>query len=1107
MDYTHFSGCEFLQDSIIRSLNDLQQQATLFSYEDLLQIKAPPGSGKTKIIISRLLYLIICCKVPANQIIVTTFGKKASLEIKERLNEALFELKLDDTIKNETLLQLKVGTFHGLCLAMLKQYGHLIGIQRVEILSESEQENIIKKGIKKLPDNIYDYYKYKQNKVNLMTPVKQQKKKKKNKTSKDSNGQESIDEVNDEQTLFASVEINEKHWAFDVGLILKNISKLKSQGLTCSKYVQTGGDLLDQALLYFYDFYETESKKLMKLDFDDLLLQTYLLMKAHRDAIPFSKHILVDEFQDTSFLQLQIVLLWSSKQKTGITVVGDPNQCIYAFRDASPSNFKDMIKLCDSQVQIIPLNQNYRSSQKIIDCCQYVLNPSQAMDEDPLCGQFDSEYGPVYMSFKHFTAEAQYIANEITYLKNLPGNPVNFSDMAILTRTKRQVHVIEKKLLAYRIPYRIIGNNGFLQRKEVLYFLNLLKLTLYFNSADVPIVNDKKMWLLESLSFVENVGIGKTSLSNLSRFFDSNPVKDPITLIINAPQIDQIISNTKGRSYLMNFIKKFLRNSSAYSDKLDGSSEGLSAFLEYIYKKSGLAKMFIIDNEDSDDKDTNEEKKAKKEEKIEYDPRHFSIESLKELILNFRVKTDETQIDNPVFNKEFLFEFISSINLYAVDTDVIDDEELDKEDKVTICTVHKSKGLEWPVVFVPGCSEDYIPCIFMDEVNGDGGTEDEDDPSKSSISFEKYKSNNVSFQEKLNEERRIFYVALSRAKHLLYMTSIERTEEDSNAKIRPMIRSRFIDEELIKKLKRYPNLFSDIKLIKQFYSSLNKSIDESNSEFSLPQLVKDYNQYFKRGCSEFVWMGHEVFNINTINLKKNKLNSSSFFSGTNFMSARDHIDLGLSNKEKEDIVDVKMKKKRNVTIKNKPRYDIGNMFSSKGISAKNSIPDPLPASQFAPANLSNISKAILTNKNFAPVLSTQINRSSTKQLNFISKNDNDVSMSAERKTQIPVLNKENKHPFKRERKLIKEDLQDDIPQSKKPKFKILDFVAEAHDDSSVLAAQSLAEPKIVFGQNSNADPPKSKSIKPRVTIDNMFKTPRLKKIKYETDAEIIILSD
>lgn len=1091
MNYGIVDEDELLDKTIISSLNDMQQQATLFAVHEILQIKAPPGSGKTKIIIARLLFLLICCKVPASEIVVTTFGKKASVEIKERLNNGLSEINLDKDLKNEILLELKVGTFHSLCLGMLKQFGYLIGLTRVAILSEDEHDKILKKSIKRVPDHIYDYYKYKQNKVNLMSPAKEQKKRKNaNKSLK----QNTSDDISPEETMLASLEIDDKHWTFDIKLIKKHISKLKSQGLTSETYIKTGGNHLDQALLYFYQFYESECKQLMKLDFDDLLLKTYLLLKENKNIIPVFKHIMVDEFQDTSFLQLQIVLLWSSKPNTGITVVGDPNQCIYAFRDASPSNFTDMVKLCNSQVQIVPLNQNYRSSQKIIDCCQYILNPSHASEEEPLCGQFDCEYGPVYKSFKTFGAEAQYIVNEITYLKKLPNNAVRFNDIAILTRTKRQMYAIEKKLLNYRIPYKIIDNNGFLQRKEVVQFMNLLKLVTYFDSQDKLKLLDKKAWLLESLSFMENVGLGKTSISNLSRFIDVNSGKDPIDIIANAPQLEQIVSYAKGRKYLLGFLNLFLKSSSQFLEKLDGSKEGFTFFLEYIYKKSGLKDMFTIEEEE-DDQNQNQKTAASgnNEDKNKYDPRHFSIDTLKNLILNFRVKNSDN--DNPFFDRNFLDEFISSIDLYVVEGEEIVNNEKVENDVVTICTIHKSKGLEWPVVFVPGCSEDYIPCIFIEDKEGETG--DEDDLDKSNVSFEKYKTNNISYQEKLNEERRIFYVALSRAKQLLYMTSIERDGNESSLKLRALVRSRFINDDLVKKLNKYPYLLSSLKTIKQFYKSFNIEFKEEEEEnFSIFQLIRDYNTYQRKGCNEFIWMNNEVFNINTINLEKNKQDVTSAFSGTNFMSAKDHIALGLSNKRTDNNNVGKTKAKRKVVVKSKPTADITTMFSKKSVLSTTtaSILEPLPQSQHAPQNDELILRSPLRDAKTAPILSTQIESSPKKEQQFAPTKKDEILKSPQRKAQLaPLSPTKDKSKVKRSRLLVKEEKPYGTHIAKKAKLERKEELNQ--ETPNLLKSNKL---KKVFSSMTN------------FTLDDMFNARQLKKIKVEAnteDQDVIILSD
>ena len=1067
MDKLDFEG-------VLATLNDLQREATLFEHKQLLQIKAPPGSGKTRIVISRLMFLVLVCKIPASKIVVTTFGKKAANEIKERL------IELVPTDQRYLFMDLNVGTFHSLCLKLLMKHGYRIGLHNPTIISESEQKLIFQNAITALPTELYDYYLNHQNIVHVVKWEKNEKK------------------TQDDKNILD----------FDISMILKYISKLKSQGLTSEKYKQTSGRNLDQGILYFYETYEKDANEMQKVDFDDLLLQGYRLLKNHEETLPHYDHILVDEFQDTSALQLQIVLLWAKRARSGITVVGDPDQCIYAFRDASPSNFKDMRHLCDDSVTVIPLNQNYRSSQKIIDCCQHIIksnfndlenesqdggDPQIAEDlidefESALCGQFDTDFGPVYREFTSFDQEAMHISNEIKYLTSLPGNIMKYSEIAVLVRTNRQITTIEKYMIKNYIPYRIIGSKGFLSYPEVVLFMNCLKLVVNFKNRDKTLFSNKKTWILEILNEIENNGIGEVSLLNINKYFATKKDIDPIDLLLEVSEHDKIVTNVKGREYIKAFMKTFLMPCSDFATSLDGTEEGLTRFFAFLYRRSGLEKSYNdINTKNEDDKSENDKKKDELKKS-----KHNRIMTLKEMFLGFMpVKTQKNN-----YTVEFIFEFIESIDMFPVEENGIDpaaDEKKsnasdinDENNRVTICTVHKSKGLEWSTVFVPGCSEKIIPCLISsnEDANSNG-----EKLTEENVSFEKYKSPNASSNQMIEEEKRVFYVALSRAKHLLYITAIDnedKSEGERSSNKRPMIRSRFLKKELIDRLNAYSNVFSSVKTVKQLYeiksTNFKACFDPIKDEFSLKTFLRDYEIYVEEKSWQIYWNGKKVYNLNALDVTKNIGIVTSTMFATGFVSAKQHVEQ-MGEKYTDNIE--RSKAKRGLSL-SKPVTGNAPPIVSKGL--------PSPSQNYAP-------KVKYVKKSRGLSIPTQ--RTSPKKLNVMLSPKKKPELAP--KTDSEILKSPKRKPLKAPDSPTKQvspsralKNNQNIPDN----CDISNLSIDDKEDNPFVNVAIKTEKK------EDLDPTQQKKKGSQKTIDQMFKLQRGKKRKrMETTIETITLSD
>lgn len=955
---------EFEFDSVLSTLNDLQREATQFHHKQLLQIKAPPGSGKTRIVISRLMYLVLACNIPSNKIVVTTFGKKAANEIKERI------IDLVPTDKRYLFMDLNVGTFHSLCLKLLMKHGYRLGYHNPTIITESEQKLILQNAIAALPDHLYDYY------INHENIVQVAKWDKSDKKSSNNDNKHVLD--------------------FDISSILKYISKLKSQGLVAEKYKQTSGRNLDQGILYFYEAYERDALEMQKVDFDDLLLHGYRLLKNHEETLPSYDHILVDEFQDTSALQLQIVLLWAKRAHSGITVVGDPDQCIYAFRDASPSNFKDMRHLCDNPVTVIPLNQNYRSSQKIIDCCQHIIksdfndlsNTNESTDdsninemfESALCGQFDTDFGPVYREFASFDQEAMHISNEIKYLTSLPGDVMKFSEIAVLVRTNRQITTIEKHLITNYIPYRIIGSKGFLNYPEIVLFMNCLRLVVNFKNREKSLFSNKKTWILEILNEIENNGIGEVSLLNIHKYFASKKSSDPIDLLLEVSEHEKIITNNKGKDYIKLFIKNFLVPCSDFAAALDGTEEGLSRFFSFVYTRSGLERCYNDTASKSEDEKSDNDKKKDELRKS----KHNRIMTLKEMFLGFKpLKTQQNNYTLP-----FIHEFIESIDMFPVEENGIDpgaDEKKsnasdinDENNRVTICTVHKSKGLEWSTVFVPGCSEKIIPCLITNDDSNNTGEK----LTEENVSFENYKQPSASTNQMIQEEKRVFYVALSRAKHLLYITAIDNEEkkQDDNrtSSKRTMIRSRFLKQELVDRLNAYSSVFSSVKSVKQLYEikSLNfkSCFDSIKDDFSLKIFLRDYETYIEEKSWQLYWMGRKVYNLNGLDTTKNISMVTSTMFSTGFVSAKQHVEQMDKDKSNKRVITLSKPISHDITAPTSPSKNYAP--KTKYVKKKRGLSIP---TQAALSKNTDVLLSPTKKPEYAPRQDSEISRSPTRK--------------------------------------------------------------------------------------------------------------------------------
>ena len=401
-------------DKILESLNANQRKAVTAPCNGRLQIIAGPGTGKTKVLISRVAYLLISENIRPDNMIVTTFTKRAANEMIERLTKLVegTDINIDKLI---------IGTFHSICFRIIKKYGKLIDLENYTIADERDKSYILKTMLTNLSAKDIERL--------------------------DSFGEESLQKLR-------SHKANEKYHGLDLSVILKKISSLKSNCISHDVY--SGKLKRNPALAFFYEKYQALLTDLKKLDFDDCLLECHRLVE-NFPVLNYIKHVLVDEFQDTNEIQLRLMYHFAKgntngdpKYQNNVTIVGDPDQGIYAFRDAQSINFEKMstyyTKL-NLSLDKISLNENYRSTSSILNISESLMNQQKGRMPKMLKSQLDSSIKPVYSCLNSAKEEAKWIVYQISHLLSLPNSAVQEKDIAVLFRAAYQSRALEDELV------------------------------------------------------------------------------------------------------------------------------------------------------------------------------------------------------------------------------------------------------------------------------------------------------------------------------------------------------------------------------------------------------------------------------------------------------------------------------------------------------------------------------------------------------------------------------------------------------------------------------------------------------------------------------------
>jgi len=487
---------------------------------------------------------------------------------------------------------------------------------------------------------------------------------------------------------------------YEAGSIVNMISRFKNEGkLPDDISVKE----LDPNIVRIYRNYEEKMRQNNALDFGDLLLRTYILFEENPKVLEYYqdlyRYILVDEFQDTNFIQYEIIKMLAGKHKN-ICVVGDEDQTIYTWRGAEPDNVFQFAR--DFQgTKIIKLEENYRSTGKILEVANTLISKNRKRMGKRLWTRNPPGEEPVLRAYVDEIQEASWVADQVM---NLARSGYSFKDMAVFYRMNYQSRVLEEEFVRRRIPYQVVGNLKFYDRKETKDIIAYLRV----------IYNPKENLSLSRIINVPPRGIGEKTFQEVKRIAEARGISywEAIELLVSGGGI-------AGRK-----LQPFYFLISSYLEKKVSMN---------VYEMA----MELIEDLEYDDY------------LYRYDSKNAEgrIANVEELLASMKIYVENT--DSPS-----LGDYLEKVALIS-DADTIKDE-----DSVSLMTLHASKGLEFQVVFIVGLSDGILPHVRSRE------SEDE-----------------------LEEERRLFYVGITRAREKLFLSysSTRRTYYGATEQMEPSI--------------------------------------------------------------------------------------------------------------------------------------------------------------------------------------------------------------------------------------------------------------------------------------------------------------------------------
>ena len=688
------------------TLNPAQREA-VEKTEGPVLILAGAGSGKTRVLTTRIGHLIEDKGVQPANILAITFTNKAANEMRERVEETL-ESDASD---------MWISTFHSCCVRILRKDINRIGYNRSFVIYDSaDQVTLVKDCLKEL-------------------------------------------------------NLNDK--VFEPKMIISTISGAKDKLYDPKQFkAMHMNDNRMSKIADVYALYQDRLKRNSALDFDDLIFKTVELLKSDKEVLDYYrnrfKYIMVDEYQDTSKAQYELIKILA-KEHQNICVVGDDDQSIYGWRGADIRNILEFEKDYDD-VHVVKLEQNYRSTQIILDAANTVISNNIERKRKRLWSEKkDGELIKIKVAQDEIE-ESDFVADMIAKISREQNR--SYKDFAVLYRANAQSRSVEDALNRSQIPYNIYGGTKFYERKEIKDLIAYLRV----------IQNPQDDISIKRIINVPRRGIG---LRTIEKIEDRASLKQEsiYSVLIDIETNSEI--STKARNSISEFVDNVI---------------GTLRTMREVYPVSKLIEKVIesidyygyIDELYKGDKEEAEERKDNVKEFIS-------------VAMEFEQNSEEKDLET----------FLTGV---ALTSESSEEEEIDK---VSLMTIHTSKGLEFPVVFIVGMEDGLFPIARAVRSMSDS---------------------------EIEEERRLCYVGITRAKEILYLTLTQK--RTLYGKTNPSIASRFMEELPKECIERLNSAEKELSYSKANYNVLDKYKQKYMNTINKTAVAKQVNATIKSNEKE-----------------------------------------------------------------------------------------------------------------------------------------------------------------------------------------------------------------------------------------------------------------
>ncbi len=688
------------------TLNPAQREA-VEKTEGPVLILAGAGSGKTRVLTTRIGHLIEDKGVQPANILAITFTNKAANEMRERVEETL----------DSDASDMWISTFHSCCVRILRKDINRIGYNRSFVIYDSaDQVTLVKDCLKEL---------------NLSDKV------------------------------------------FEPKVIISTISGAKDKLYDPKQFkAMHMNDNRMSKIADVYALYQDRLKRNSALDFDDLIFKTVELLKSDKEVLDYYrnrfKYIMVDEYQDTSKAQYELIKILA-KEHQNICVVGDDDQSIYGWRGADIRNILEFEKDYDN-VHVVKLEQNYRSTQIILDAANTVISNNIERKRKRLWSEKkEGELIKIQVAQDEIE-ESDFVADMIAKISREQNR--SYKDFAILYRANAQSRSVEDALNRGQIPYNIYGGTKFYERKEIKDLIAYLRV----------IQNPQDDISIKRIINIPRRGIG---LRTIEKIEDRASLKQEsiYSVLIDIETNSEI--STKARNSISEFVDNVI---------------GTLRTMREVYPVSKLIEKVIesIDYYGYID----ELYKGNKEEAEE---RKDNVKEFISVAMEFEQTSEEKDLET----------FLTGV---ALTSESSEEEEIDK---VSLMTIHTSKGLEFPVVFIVGMEDGLFPIARAVRSMNDS---------------------------EIEEERRLCYVGITRAKEILYLTLTQK--RTLYGKTNPSIASRFMEELPKECIERLNSAEKELSYSKANYNVLDKYKQKYMNTINKTAVAKQVNATIKNNEKE-----------------------------------------------------------------------------------------------------------------------------------------------------------------------------------------------------------------------------------------------------------------